>query len=455
MTEREWPSPGIEADVPAIECPNAVISWLERLGHDVHHIVQTVARHGGGIWIVGGAVRDACLGLEVHDIDFAVSLTPERMLELFPDAIPTGIDYGTVSLRGDGVLYEATTLRTERNYGDGRRPEEVNWGVSLAEDLERRDFTINAMAIDLSRKVMHDPHHGLVDMERGMIRAVGQAYRRIGEDGLRILRAYRFLDRGEAGVWKFDLELEEALRQNQTMLNAVTSERVWMEWHKILQGSNAADVIQRMAHDHVLDRFLPGKWAGQHRLLASLHHPFIRDFDGLTRLAILLCECFSIEVDEALRNLKISTKQRTYIMDLHARFGTLPEPSKPALRVFRAVLREFSVLHLQMEIIIRTHDLSPSMGVENKSADDVYHLLELLEALPELTAGTSPLVNGHWLMQRTALSKGQTLGRLKEWLHRLQIERDLASIDEVESVLCTLLWDQENHLEWPKVQFPD
>ncbi|MBT7262571.1 MAG: hypothetical protein HN883_01505, partial [Euryarchaeota archaeon] len=144
MSDRGWPNPAIEADVPALECPPKVIEWLEKLPSHIFDIASTVAEHGGGIWIVGGAVRDACLGLEVHDIDFAVTLEPQKMMEIFPNAIPTGMDYGTISLRGGGEFYEATTLRTESNYEDGRRPEQVNWGVSLSEDLERRDFTINA-----------------------------------------------------------------------------------------------------------------------------------------------------------------------------------------------------------------------------------------------------------------------------------------------------------------------
>ena len=175
MTRDGWPNPALQADVPALECPTRVVDWLENLPSHVLDIASKIAEHGGGIWIVGGAVRDACLGLEVHDIDFAVSLEPQQMMEIFPDSLPTGIEYGTVSLRGGEQFYEATTLRTESDYEDGRRPEQVHWGVSLSEDLERRDFTINAMAIDIARKVMHDPHHGLKDIERGILRAVGQA----------------------------------------------------------------------------------------------------------------------------------------------------------------------------------------------------------------------------------------------------------------------------------------
>ena len=455
MLGEDWPNPALEADVPALQCPPKVVSWLERLPPRVLEIASIVAQHGGGIWIVGGAVRDACLGIDVHDIDFAVSLEPQQMMEVFPDSIPTGIDYGTVSLRGNGVFYEATTLRTESAYEDGRRPEQVSWGVSLSEDLERRDFTINAMAIDIARKVMHDPHHGLQDMERGILRAVGQAYRRISEDGLRILRAYRFLDRGQAGVWKFDFELSEALRQNSHMLNAVTHERIWMEWLKILNGKNMAKVVEKMAHDGILDCFLPGEWAAQHLRLAALEHHYVYEFDGLTRFAILLAECFSIEVESALIELKMSKKERTYILELHSRFGTLPHESLASMRVFRAVLEQYAEQHLKLEIVLRSHGVSPSGGCGDEDADAVYGLLEAFEELIPLKSGHKSLIDGHWLMERTGIAKGKALGRLKTWLHRLQIERNLADLDEVEAVLCSLHWTEENHLDWPKLEYPD
>ena len=455
MSDRDWPNPALEADVPALECPPNVIDWIGKLPKYILDIASVVAEHGGGIWIVGGAVRDACLGLEVHDIDFAVSLEPQRMMEIFPDSIPTGIDYGTISLRGGEQFYEATTLRTESNYDDGRRPEQVDWGVSLSEDLERRDFTINAMAIDIARKVMHDPHHGLQDMERGMLRAVGQAHRRISEDGLRILRAYRFLDRGKAGVWTFDFELSEALRQNSHMLKAVTHERIWMEWLKILNGKNMAQVVEKMAHDGVLDCFLPGEWSAQHLRLAALYHPFVHDFNGLTRFAILLAESFSIEVEQSLVELKLSKKERTYILDLHGRFGTLPVDSRASLRVFRAVLEEHAEQHLKLEVVLRSHGISPSMGSGSEDADAVYALLEALETLIPLKRGHDSLIDGHWLMERTGLGKGRALGRLKAWLHRLQIERDLETSADIETALCSLHWTEENHMDWPQLQFPD
>jgi tRNA nucleotidyltransferase/poly(A) polymerase len=455
VTSQQWPKTATEADLPSMECPPHVVQWIENLPNDVFEIVSKVSDHDGGIWIVGGAVRDVCLGLEVHDIDFAVTLEPEKMMEIFPNSIDTGIEYGTVTLRGENTFYEATTLRIESEYSDGRRPESVRWGTSLCEDLERRDFTINAMAIDVARKVMHDPHFGLQDIDRGIIRSVGQAYARISEDALRILRAYRFLDRDKAGVWKFDIELGEALRQNASKLEVVTKERIWMEFHKIMDGGNVAQVVEKMAHDGVLDMILPGQWASQHLRLESLYHPYVTQFDGLTRLALILSETFSIEVENALIVLKLSKKQRLYIQNLHARFGALPEPKTSNLRVFRSVLQDQAVQHLKLEIIVRTHDLSPSVGMQDGDAEYVESLLDMLQQLPALKAGDEPLINGHWLMQRTYLKKGIALGKLKSWLHRLQVERDLENTDDIEEVLCSLHWNEENYQDWPSLQFPE
>ena len=455
MTSQQWPKIAVEADLPWIECPSHVLQWIENLPTDVLEIVSKVSENDGGIWIVGGAVRDVCLGLEVHDIDFAVTLEPEQMMDLFPDSIATGIEYGTVTLRGQNSFYEATTLRVESEYTDGRRPQSVRWGTSLSEDLQRRDFTINAMALDVARKVMHDPHFGIQDIERGIVRSVGQAYARISEDALRILRAYRFLDRGKAGVWKFDLELSEALRQNASKLENVTEERIWMEFQKILNGENVAQVIEKMAHDGVLDMFLPGQWASQHLRLESLYHPYTSHFDGLTRLALLLCESFSIDVENALIELKLPKKDRMYIQNLHSRFGTLPEPKVSNLRVFRSVLQEQAVQHLELEIVIRTHELSPSMGTYDGDVSYVESLLDMLQRMPPLKAGNASLIDGHWLMQRTNLGKGIALGKLKSWLHRLQVERDLETMEDIEELLCSLHWNEENYHDWPSLQFPE
>ena len=450
--QEAFPLPSL-GDAHNAPLPEQLVEWVNRLPNDINSIITKIAEAGGGVWIVGGAVRDALLGLEDEDIDLAVSLPPEKMLELFPNALPTGIAFGTLTLRGEeGRFYEATTLRTESEYNDGRRPEVVNFGTSLLGDLERRDFTFNAMAIDARRHLLHDPFNGQGDLEKKRVRAVGQAYQRLSEDGLRILRAYRFLDRGEAGVWRFDPELSEALLQHRSMLSGVTNERIWMEWQKILAGQNAPDVIERMARDGVLDRFLPGKWSGQaHRMFAQ-RHSLCSTLNPLERFALLLAENDSIEVERTLKHLKLSKKDRKNVETIHQRFGRVPKNTLADLRVYRSVLQKRSKNHLEMEKVIRESGLKiPKMDAVNSEEIDV--LLHRLEELEPLRAGDESIVDGHWIMQRTGLGKGIVLGRLKMWLHRIQIERDLADSDAVEAALCSLNWEHANDAHWPKVEF--
>ena len=440
-------------DAKSEPLPQKLVHWVENLPDDINTIIDQIAKADGGVWIVGGAVRDAFLGLGDQDIDLAVTLTPHEMLKIFPDALPTGIDYGTLTLRGEGGrFYEATTLRTESEYNDGRRPEMVDFGTSLLGDLERRDFTFNAMAIDTRRMLLHDPFNGKIDLERERVKAVGQAYQHLSEDGLRILRAYRFLDRADAGVWRFDPELSEALQQHRSMLSGVTNERIWMEWKKILAGKNAAHVIERMSRDGVLDRFLPGKWSGQVHRMHAQHHRLSEFFSPLERFALLLSENDSIEVESTLKQLKLSKKERREIELIHHRFGRVPENTNAQLRVFRNVLQERAMNHLRMEKIIRESGLMVHY-LDDVTTDHIDEVIDRLEGLAPLIAGDTSLVDGHWIMKRTGLGKGIALGRLKMWLHRLQVERDLVDADAVETVLCGLNWDHENYDEWPQIEF--
>ncbi|MAI40274.1 MAG: hypothetical protein CMA09_03125, partial [Euryarchaeota archaeon] len=156
-----------------------------------------------------------------------------------------------------------------------------------------------------------------------------------------------------------------------------------------------------------------------------------------------------------LIELKLPKKDRMYIQNLHSRFGTLPEPKASNLRVFRSVLQQQAVQHLELEIVIRTHELSPSMGTYDGDVSYVESLLDMLQRMPPLKAGNASLIDGHWLMQRTNLGKGIALGKLKSWLHRLQVERDLETKEDIEELLCSLHWNEENYHDWPSLQFPE
>ncbi|MCD7947809.1 MAG: tRNA nucleotidyltransferase [Oscillospiraceae bacterium] len=146
---------------------------------------------GFAAYLVGGCVRDFLLGNPPVDYDITTSATPVEVLTLFPHAVPTGLRLGTVTVpTADGVV-EITTFRTDGGYSDGRRPDSVTFGHSLTVDLARRDFTINAMALDLDCAVI-DPYEGQTDLAARLIKCVGSPTHRFSEDALRMFRAVRF-----------------------------------------------------------------------------------------------------------------------------------------------------------------------------------------------------------------------------------------------------------------------
>tara|TARA_B100001250_G_scaffold379276_1_gene369835 strand:- start:1650 stop:3008 length:1359 start_codon:yes stop_codon:yes gene_type:complete len=445
---------GRKADLDGIECSTKTIHFLDDLPLDLVDILNLICENGGGVWIVGGAVRDWMIGHKPSDIDIAVDLKPEEMLEIFNDAILTGEEFGTVSLRGKNCLYQATTLRTDGEYIDGRRPENVTWGKSLKEDLERRDFTINAMAIDVARKLLYDPHNGRTDISRGLIRAVGNAHQRLSEDGLRIMRAYRFADRRESGVWEIEHSLKQSISQQKHMLEPISRERIWIEWKRILGGPNSGLIIEKMALEGILDRFLLGEWSNKFLILDAMKDNLER-FDELEKFALLLCICSEKEVQTICSNLKLSRRERERIQTIHKRFGYIPNQSKQSMRKYRFILGEFAEKNLLLGKII----LENNIKISNEKTDffsieDLEDRLELLRTLDKQKTNGEPIADGNWIMNQTGLPKGIRLGRLKSWLHTIQIERDITNISQIERILSTLSWENSDFNQWPQLKFP-
>ena len=179
---------------------------------------------------VGGCVRDSLLGRTPEDWDVATSARPEVIQALFARTVPTGLRHGTVTVLLDGMAMEVTAFRREGGYSDGRRPDRVVFGVDLLEDLARRDFTINAMAL-LPDGAISDPFGGQADLTAGLIRCVGDPETRFREDALRMLRAVRF-----AAQLGFTLEEKtaNALARGAKGLDQVSGERVRAELEKTL-----------------------------------------------------------------------------------------------------------------------------------------------------------------------------------------------------------------------------
>jgi len=401
---------------------------LINLDEDVTHVLDVLCSGGYGAWIVGGAVRDSILGKVPSEFDICTDATPEQVIESFEETIPTGIKFGTITVKSGESQYEVTTLRTETGYGDGRRPDVVEWGTSLEIDLSRRDFTMNAMAYDCSRELLHDPFGGKEDLATGNLRAVGDAQNRLSEDGLRIMRAYRFMDRQEKGIWKPDKELAAALIDNRAMLALVSIERVWSELERIILGTNAGIVLARMNRDGVLPAII-GYSVPLVKFELLTEAP--RDLEA--RIAILLSSLKSLELNGILTRLKASNKTIKRAKLLH--FLIHNKPHKNELRLYRKAIGDE----------VKTHSALLSL-MDSET--------ELVDKALEYPKDVDCLIDGEWLMAKTGLNPGIRLGRLKDWLYRIQIERGYTLLSQIETALCTITWNHGEPEEWPKPIWP-
>ena len=204
-------------------------------------LFQRFAQAGYCCYAVGGCVRDSIMGLVPQDYDLCTDAKPETTLSLFSDyrCIPTGLRHGTVTVLAQGHPVEITTFRTEGSYTDGRRPDWVAFTPSLEQDLSRRDFTVNAMAFSPEEGVL-DPFGGQADLEKGLLRCVGNPAKRFSEDALRILRCLRF-----SSVLGFSIhpDTAKALNQTASRLNVVSGERIEAELKKLLCGKEVRRIL--------------------------------------------------------------------------------------------------------------------------------------------------------------------------------------------------------------------
>ena len=198
----------------------------EHVGYILHHL----AENGHAAYLVGGCVRDAVMGRHVHDWDIATSAAPVDVATLFPKTVMTGEKFGTVTVISADDTVEVTTFRVESGYKDSRRPERVTFVENLNEDLRRRDFTMNAMAISVARRLI-DPYGGIKDIKSRVIRCVGDPDARFLEDALRMFRAFRF-----SAALGFNIEegTMRAICANAGKAKLISAERVRVELEKTL-----------------------------------------------------------------------------------------------------------------------------------------------------------------------------------------------------------------------------
>ncbi|MBI5431940.1 MAG: tRNA cytidylyltransferase [Planctomycetes bacterium] len=231
------------------QCPIA-------LAEVARSVARRLANSGHRAWIVGGSVRDLALGRAPEDVDMTSAATPDEVEPLFEHVVPLGRAFGTLQLLVDGVEVEHTTFRSETGYADSRRPTSIAFGRTLEEDAARRDFTCNALYLDPLTDEVADPTGGLADLERGVLRTVGEPRERFREDGLRLVRMARF-----AAALRLEIEPAtwEAARASHAALVGVSVERALVEFERMFAAPGGPRAVELLRGAGLLELLLPGQ----------------------------------------------------------------------------------------------------------------------------------------------------------------------------------------------------
>ncbi|MGW8424909.1 CCA tRNA nucleotidyltransferase [Peribacillus simplex] len=265
-------------------------------------ILEVIEEAGYEAYFVGGSVRDYILGRPINDVDIATSATPQEIKRIFPNTADIGIDHGTVLVITDTGTYEITTFRTESGYSDFRRPDSVQFVRSLTEDLQRRDFTMNAMAMDKTGKII-DPFNGNRDLAEKRIITVGNPHERFHEDALRMMRALRFVSQLD-----FDLDQEtfDSLKENAQIISEIAVERILVEFEKLVAGSNKIRAFSLLLESG-LYQYLPLFSSKKDHLMDLLNLP-LHQLKAAEIWSIIMVHTKDQELEKALRSWKLPLK---------------------------------------------------------------------------------------------------------------------------------------------------
>ncbi|MBI2621328.1 MAG: CCA tRNA nucleotidyltransferase [Candidatus Levybacteria bacterium] len=222
----------------------------------IKKIYDTLKKSGFDVYFVGGCVRDILMGLPVKDWDLTTSATPKQILKLFEDGYYNN-QFGTVGIPVKNLgIVEITTFRTEHGYSDRRRPDKVSWGKTIEEDLSRRDFTLNAVAMKVAGREVEfiDPFEGKSDIKKNIIRTVGNPKERFKEDALRLMRGVRL-----AAQLGFDIDeaTGKEIKEDSALIKHISAERIRDELLKILSSPDPTKGIMLLKESGLLEFILP------------------------------------------------------------------------------------------------------------------------------------------------------------------------------------------------------
>lgn len=387
----------------------------EELKNRIPAFVLEVARRlleaGHVVYLVGGAPRDLLLGREPADWDLATSARPWEVADLFAGRplVTAGLRHGTVGVVQEGRTVEVTTFRVEGPYADFRRPDYVRFVDRLEEDLRRRDFTVNALALDPRTGELHDPCGGLPDLQAGVVRAVGEPEDRFREDALRLLRAFRLV--AEYG-WRLEPATARAIVSCSFLLERVAAERIWGEMERLLLAPWAAAALGEMSRLSLLERLLPGVSPAAVAAVGEAG-------PGLElRLAVLLLS--SADPGAALERLRAPGRvAREVLFLLSHHLAEIPADWSDA-QIRRWIARvgreraEEALFLTRARVAARGRDLSAWEGFRRR-------VKEQLET-PFPTRVEELAVSGEDVMEALDCGPGPQVGRALNWLLELALE---------------------------------
>ena len=276
-------------------------------------VLQLIEEAGFEAYFVGGSVRDQILGREISDVDIATSALPEELKLIFPKTNDVGIEHGTILVHYKGEHYEITTFRSEENYTDFRRPDKVSFIRSLNEDLQRRDFTMNAMAMDKEGNII-DPFSGKEAINKKEIVTVGNPDEHFSEDALRMLRAVRFQSQLSFSIEKQTLE---SLTGHCHLLENIAVERKTVEFEKLLKGPARSEAVQLLANSGMI-QYLPGLKGQCDEVIRFSRH--LRENFQLAESWVLLVFELGLkdkEIEGFLREWKLPVQKIKRIKQIH------------------------------------------------------------------------------------------------------------------------------------------
>lgn len=304
---------------------------------ELKEIARIFNENSYSLYLVGGAVRDFLLKRENSDYDLTSSARPEEVKAIFHRTIDTGIKHGTVTVIYKKHHYEITTFRTEGDYSDSRHPDSVTFIRSLDEDLKRRDFTINALAVDILSGTIIDNHNGIDDLDKKTIRAIGDAEERFTEDALRMMRAARFSAKLDFTIEEKTLEAIKKLHGN---IKKVSAERIKDELDKTLLSPHPEKGLGYMKETGLFEDILPLVELTDYKL-ESLVRAVNLKLSLPSLYAVLFIDMEKCDIDKTITALKPSNIEKKEILTLSTQWRETPTGEKR--EETRAFLRRVGV----------------------------------------------------------------------------------------------------------------